>query len=198
MEIEQIQSYIDRETGKRDVLNETITAEESRVKVLSDRTGSILQAQALIQKVAMSTQQLVIVRINDIVNKVIQTCAPEYTFKMDFAIKRSKSECELQFYNDGHRTNLLDGDSGGILNVACIALRIAVWTLSTADDCLILDEALANLSLDLQPLMGEVLHELSKELGLQIIMVSHSPSIDVWADNVYIITKQKGISNLVT
>jgi DNA repair exonuclease SbcCD ATPase subunit len=196
MELADYRAYIEREKGKRSVIETQLNSNRKRKQFLELRTKAVIEAQVLIQQTAVETQQLIKVHLEDIVNKVLQTCFPEYTFDMKYDIKRNKSECSLHFYCNGNETDLLDGDSGGALNTACIALRIAVWTIGNADNCLVLDEAFANLDINRQPLMGQILQELSKELGVQIVLVSHSPAMDVYADRVYTVTKTNGISKV--
>lgn len=172
---------------------EKATAEQT---YLTERQNFILEAMVAIQQVAMETQQALIIHLEDIVNKVLQTCFPEYSFKMDFDVGRDKSTCLLKFFKGDNETDLLDGDSGGALNTATIALRIAVWSLSGSDNCLVLDEAFSNLSPALHHPMGEVLAELCHELGLQIILISHSRDIDTHADKVHFVSIKNGISEV--
>jgi len=196
MTIEECRSFIDREHGKQEILKQNLQSVK-KIKISCEkRVKGITEAQVLIQKVAVETQQQIKVHLEDIVNKIMQTSFPDYSFSMEYKISHNKSECYLHFYEGSNETDLLDGDSGGALNVACIALRMSVWTISSTDNCLILDEAFANLSQDLQPLIGHILSELSKELNLQTILVSHSPSIDAWADRVYLVTKTNKVSNV--
>lgn len=197
MDINQIKAAVDRLSAKRDLMQEQLMKSTAEKEELEKRTAHILEAQKVIQDTAMETQQLIRVHLEDIVNKVLQTSFPEYSFKMNYEVKYKKAVCELQFFKEEHETDLLDGDSGGALNVACAALRLAVWTISSSDNCLVLDEAFANLSQDKQPLIGQVLSELSHELHLQIILISHSPSIDAWADKIYTVTMEKGVSKIL-
>src|SRR5574344_1281975 len=87
---------------------------------LAQRQDFILEAMTVIQEVAMETQQALIIHLEDIVNKVLQTCFPEYSFKMEFDVGRDKSTCNLKFFKGDNETDLMDGDSGGAFNTATI------------------------------------------------------------------------------
>ena len=163
---------------------------------LAQRQDFILEAMVAIQETAMETQQALIIHLEDIVNKVLQTCFPDYSFKMEFDVGRDKSTCNLKFFKGDNETDLMDGDSGGALNTATIAIRIAVWSLSGKDNCLVLDEAFSNLDPTLHHPMGEVLSELSHELGLQIILISHSRDIDAHADKVHFVSIKDNVSEV--
>jgi|WetSurMetagenome_2_1015567.scaffolds.fasta_scaffold24304_7 DNA repair ATPase RecN len=197
MDISKVKTVVMQLSAKREVLTDKLTADKIKKIELEKRIKAVTEAQVLIQKTAVETQQLIKIHLEDIVNKVLQTCFPEYSFKMDYTIKYNKAVCNLQFYKGANETDLLDGDSGGALNTACVSLRLAVWTISASDNCLILDEAFANLSQNLQPLMGEILSELSRQLHLQIILISHSPSIDAWADKIYTVYMENGVSRVL-
>lgn len=161
------------------------------------RMESIEKAQALIQKVAQETQELLTFQINDVVNTALSTCFPdEYVFKIEFEIKREKTEAKLIFIKNGFEINPMSASGGGVVDVASFALRIAAWSLSNYNNTLIIDEGFRFLSRDLQPRAAEILEEISKKLNLQIVQVSHSPDIIEKSDKVFSVALVKGVSKV--
>lgn len=60
--------------------------------------------------------------------------------------------------------------------------------LMTSPSLLLLDEPFSNLNVDYKQLMKEVIHDISRELNISILMVSHDP-VDIlpWADRILVI-----------
>jgi len=190
--------YLNRQQGKYSTLQSQLTKATQDQKMLADRITSIMEAQVVIQQVAIQTQALVIFKIESIVNRVLQAVFPEYSFKLEYKVARGKSEAQLNFFFKDNPVDILDQVGGGVSDVAAIGLRLAVWSLSKTANVLILDEISKFVSIDLQPRVGEVLAELSKSLGLQLIMVSHSVPINEKADALFRIEQDKnGISHVI-
>ena len=149
--------------------------------------------QALVQKVAKETQEQLKFQIEDIVKTCIDTCFPdEYDFKVEFEIKRGKTECALKFYKNGHEIDdLLESGGGGVVDIASFGIRIAAWSLGNTANTLVLDEPFKFLSRDLQARGGEILSEISKKLHLQIIMNTHIPELVEQSNRVFKVQLQK-------
>lgn len=191
MMINKYKEALQREKGKQSVLQKQLEQFVSTRETLENRAKAIQEAQLYIQKVAVETQAKVVVKIEAIVNKVIQTVFPEYSFELKYEIKRGKSEAQLKFYKGQNEINVFESDGGGVSDVCAIALRLAVWSLSSTADIMLLDEPDKCLSVDLRPRFSEVLHELSNKLNLQIITPSHSVSTQEIADKCFTMTGKK-------
>jgi DNA repair exonuclease SbcCD ATPase subunit len=177
--------YCNKQSGKRDILSKQLADAKAQLDALNSRTIAIAELQLIIQEVAMATQANVVFRINSIVNKVLQSVFPTYSFDLSFEVKRGRSEAQLKFYCGDNIVNILDSSGGGVCDVAALGLRLAVWALSKSANTLLLDETTKYVSLDLQPRVAQVLKELSEALKLQIIMVSHSAPLNDLADKLF-------------
>lgn len=183
--IAKYKDFTTRKFGERSLLQKQFSeAEEHKVYLIS-RAKSILEAQAIIQKIAVETQTQLRFKIEDIVNKILEATFPDYTFELEYEVKRGKSEANLKFYKCGHEIDPMGNDGGGCVDVICVALRLAIWSLSDTRPLLILDEATKHLSAQDAPRFAEILSIICKELGIQLIMPSHSDAIKAVADNAY-------------
>ena len=191
MRITQYKEALQREKGKQSVLQKQLEQFVSTRETLENRAKAIQEAQLYIQKVAVETQAKVVVKIEAIVNKVIQTVFPDYSFELKYEIKRGKSEAQLKFYKGQNEIDVLEADGGGTCMVVAVALRLAIWSLSSTSNVMLLDEPDAALSTDLRPRFSEVLHELSNKLNLQIIAPSHSISTQEIADKLFTVTSRQ-------
>lgn len=186
-------SVLNQSIGRRDALQSQKDAYLQKIDYLIERQKTIEIVQALVQKVAKETQEQLKFQIEDIVKTCIDTCFPdEYDFKVEFEIKRGKTECALKFYKNGHEIDdLLESGGGGVVDMASFGIRIAAWSLGNTANTLVLDEPFKFLSRDLQIRGGEILSEISKKLHLQIIMNTHIPELVEQSNRVFKVQLQK-------
>lgn len=141
-------------------------------------TAATAQAQAVVQGVAQAVQQQAHTQIAAIVTRCLAAVFPNpYKFHIAFERKRGKTEAQLQFIdqNDNTITDPLNEVGGGVIDVAAFGLRLAALVLASKPRrrLLLLDEPFANLSAEYRPVVAELIEELSHELGVQIILVTH-------------------------
>lgn len=194
--ITQYEQEVARKQGEFDLIQRNLATAKKAVGELKVLLDNILEAQRVIQTVAVTTQSSIVFRINDIVNKVIQAGFPEYSFELKYEVHRNKSEAVMKFYCDGEPIEPTE-DSGGVLDLATTGLRFALWSLSKTTDTIILDEALKFVSADLRPRASEILAEICKTLGVQVIMVTHLEEIIENADKVIKVSKKGKYSSVM-
>ena len=193
--IDKYKDFTTRKLGERSLLQKQLSEAEEHKVYLTNRAKAILEAQAIIQKIAVETQTQLRFKIEDIVNKILETTFPDYSFELEYEVKRGKSEANLKFFKCGHEVDPLNNDGGGCVDTICIALRLAIWSLSDTRPLLILDEATKHLSAQDAPRFAEVFSTIAKELGIQVIMPSHSDALKAVADNAYEVWTKKDKGN---
>jgi DNA repair exonuclease SbcCD ATPase subunit len=154
-------------------------------------------AQNIIQIVAQQTQEQLEYHINELVTLAMAAVFDNpYELKLEFVIRRGKTEAEIHFLRDGSIVDPMSASGGGPVDVASFALRVALWSLapSPTRGTIVLDEPFRFLSRDLQPAAGRMLKMLSERLGLQFIMVTHNPDLIEAADKVYTVDMKQGKS----
>ena len=162
--------------------------------------GDTEKAQIVIRTVAQATQQELEYHISDIVSLALSAVFDDpYELKLDFVIRRGKTEADINFSRNGELVKPMYASGGGAVDIASFALRVALWSLSQPKtrNTLILDEPTRNLSLDLQSKAGEMLKQISEKLNLQIIMISHVPDLIESADKVFNVELKKGVSKII-
>lgn len=160
----------------------TQDAEQEAVKELSTKVEDTLAAQKIVQEVAEKVQQTAHKRIADVVTRCLKAVFGEeeaYEFRINFSQKRGKTEAELVFVRDGMEVDPYDGSGGGVIDVAAFALRLACLMLSLPKrrKLLVLDEPFRFLSVDYRPQVRALLELLAKDMGIQILMVTHAPDL---------------------
>ncbi len=190
--LQQYKNKIQQYKGKKEFLEKEFERRKTNIDKLQTRSLAIEKAQVFIQNVAKDTQEKIRFHIEDIVQLAIDTCFPnEYEFKMEFGIKRGKTEAELIFVQNENKIDPMDASGGGVVDITSFALRIAAWSLSKTDNIMILDEPFKHLSNDLQSRAGEILKRLSNKLKLQIIMSTHIENIIDNVDRIFEVRRVK-------
>lgn len=188
---------IQKAKGKRDLLQSQADMCSKGIAEKTEYLVNLEKAQAFIQEVAKKTQEQLKYHIEDVVQLAIDSIFPnEYQFSIEFDIKYGKTSCFLIFKSNGYEIDILKAAGGGVVDIASLALRIAVWSIGRTDNVLILDEPIARIQpADLQASAWGVIKELSHRLGLQFIIISNSTNngeaIHMVADKEFRVTKQK-------
>jgi DNA repair exonuclease SbcCD ATPase subunit len=183
---------VTKEIGKRDGLISLCDQSDKNIKSLEQDRNFLEEAQVFLQSIAQETQNQLRIHIKEIVQLCLDTIwEGEIKFDVLFEISRNKTECRLIFIIDGEEVDPMNADGGGLVQIAAFALRIAVWTLGTTRNTIVLDEPLNALSDNLQPLAAEILKELSNKLELQFIIVTHRKELTGIADKIFVVNRTR-------
>lgn len=165
------------------LLNDLVFAKKQYKTEKSNHTaaqallGYIEEAQVITQHIAQLVQQQAHERIEGVVSKCLEAVFGDaYGFKIRFERKRGKTEATLLLLKDGHEIeDVLNSDSGGVVDVAALALRLSCLTLSKPklERIMILDEPFRNLDLGNRENIRMLLEELAVDFNIQFIIVTH-------------------------
>lgn len=194
---EEMRKRITQDLAKKELLSdqlETISMCKNstiRVKLHQEK------ARLILQQIATTTQQNLQYHISAIVTKALQDVFDgKLQFECVFESKRGRTECQLLFRTEnGDLLTPIDSSGGGAIDIASFALRLTFWALKNSRGVLIFDEPFKFLSCDLWPKAAQMLQSLAKNMGVQIIMVTHIPDFIEVADKAFKITKKNGISH---
>lgn len=134
------------------------------------------QALSLAIEVAEKIQTQVHQRVAGLVTQCLRTVFDDpYTFDIRFERKRGKTEARLIFSREDLEVDPLTAAGGGVVDVAAFGLRLACLVLQKPPvrRVLILDEPFRFVSVEYRDRVGQLLEDLSEELEVQIIMVTH-------------------------
>ena len=175
--------------GMRNQLRHDLSSSKELLEETKYELHVLEKAQVFLQSIAQGTQCQLKFHIEDIVNMALETCFPgEYDFKLNFNIARGKTECELVFLSRRTQREVdpMNASGGGVVDVACFALRTACYVLEQGiDDVIVLDEPMKFVSEDLRERVCEVIKTLSWKLGVQFIIVTHIQEFVDIADRVF-------------
>ena len=196
--IDSWQTNLNKAQGQKDLLEKQL---ENLIQQGEDKTvylEDLQVARSLFQKAAQLTQEKLSVHISDLVSLALRSVFDDpYEFQATFENRRNTMECDLTFVKNGNEYKPLDSCGYGAADVASFALRIAYWSLGETRPVLIWDEPFRQLDKKKQGMAAEMVSKLSKELGLQIIINTHSEELAECADKVFNVSIKNGISKVV-
>jgi len=152
---------------------ETAKHEAKQTKQSCENT---LEARRVLQAVAQSIQQMIHARIATVVSRCLSAVFDEpYEFRIKFVQKRGKTEAELVFVRNGMEIDPLTASGGGVVDVASFALRLAslMLTRPAPRKLIVADEPFRFLSAEYRGRIREMLLELSEQMGIQFVIVTH-------------------------
>ena len=183
----------DRLTRERTTLLERLTQEEESLVEWE-------RARDLLVQVLLSTQGKVQSFVEEVATLALSTIYGNgYSFELDYDTKRNQVEATPWIVRDGERYSPRDEVGGGVLDVASLALRMALWAVTEPrpSATFLLDEPSKFLSEDLQADFGRMLSELGRMLGAQFVVVTHSPDVASEAGLAYnVVLGQDGVSKV--
>lgn len=176
-----VRQSLTRHQTDYDHARRAVTDEKTALSEAENRLEIAVQAQKLLQGVAEAVQQQAHQQIAAVVTRCLEAVFGEdaYEFVIQFEQKRGKTEAQLLFRRDGLCVDPTSSAGGGVVDTASFALRLACLILSRPAKrrLLVLDEPFRFLSREYRPAVRELLLTLAKELGVQIIMVTHSTEL---------------------
>ena len=190
---EKIQSLSVLRHSFKTILNER----ELRFAEIEEELKVISNSLLFVQEVAKSVQSQLSSKIDNVVNLGLATCFPDYEFRMEYVSSRGKTEVRFNVFNNGSLIDPMNQCGGGLVDVLCFCLRIAVYSISSVNNVIILDEPFRYISRSLRPRVAELLSVLSDKLGIQILEVTHMDEFSNSANNKVFIKKINGISEVV-
>lgn len=160
-------------------------------------------ARDVVNAVLVLTQGTVKGFIEEIVTLALSAVyGGEYRFRLDYSVRRNQTEAKpvvLKISEDEEdEFDPRDELGGGVVDVISLGLRLAAWAMGQEGSVpvFVLDEPAKFVSPDRLQRVAEMLGEVSRVLGLQIIMVSHDEALIDYADRAFRVTQTDGISRV--
>jgi len=196
--IQEYEDYLTRQEAREELLQDELDRLASNLVGIRKDKADLEKARDIANTVLLLTQEQVKAYVDEIVTLALSSVYPGYSFELEYTIKRNQSEATPWIIKDGDRFSPREEVGGGVLDIASLGMRLAMWSLMEPKPApiFILDEPAKFVSRDRQADFGSMLHEISKMLGVQIIMVSHSTDIIEQADMAYEVIQNKGVSKV--
>jgi len=185
--------------GRKIELEDSIEQNKLKINKEERYLHHVEKAHEIIRTVGLQTQQQLQYHIADIASLALESVFQEpYKLVLDFVERRGKTECDILFERGGERINPMTASGGGVVDLAAFALRIASWSMQVPHtrNTIVLDEPFKHLSKNLHDRASEMIKQIAQKLGIQFIIITHEPTLGMYADKIFEVTQRKGISRV--
>ena len=178
MTFELIQSKIEQAEQDYRLAKNILIKERKAFNKATAYLSDVQIVHTKVQEVSKTIQQQVHASLASVVTSCLHLVFTDdiYNFKIKFVSKRGRTEAYLVLVKNGHPVeNPTEEDSGGVINVAAFALRIACIAATTPKlrKFVCLDEPFHHVSKRYRPAVRKVIEWLAKVFNMQFLIVTH-------------------------
>jgi DNA repair exonuclease SbcCD ATPase subunit len=199
MQLSRMRTRVEQLKGIKQQLTTTHTEIEENLRYNNKQKRRIEQALEIVKLVGLKTQQNLQFHISDISTMALDSVFDRsYLLSAEFVERRGRTECDLLLKTEDMELDPLSASGGGVVDVVSFALRVAAYSLQRPKvrPVLLLDEPFTHLSAQLFPKACNLLKQISEELGIQLIIITHEEALMDCADKVFQISLRKGVSRI--
>jgi DNA repair exonuclease SbcCD ATPase subunit len=170
---------------------------DSELVITIANMQSASTAMSIIQTVGEATQQYAVSTTENLVTTALRDVFGEegYDFKIEIEHKRKTMNATFYFVRDGEKYEPLDCCGYGAVDVACFALRVAMWSLCPTEAVMLFDEPFKNVSKEYRARVAEFVKKIADTLSFQFIINTHMEEFLQYGDRIFRCTK-KGVEQL--
>ncbi len=201
MNTQTINDFVKEINTKYKLLNEQLSSKQKDIVNSKQLYNDLVEARLILSEASRATQMQFKEFVESLVTLAIQTVFVDegYKFLVEFDLKSNHSIINL-LVQQGDKEAYVpeDEQGGGLLDIISFALRIVLWSLEKprSRNVILMDEPFRFCGA-LTPLAANMMKEISLELGIQIIVVTHSQDLENIADRCWRINRVKGGESIV-
>ena len=193
--IKHLKTLIDKNTFIKDSLEEKQEKIQKDMNDINKETDSLLELKDFLMSVSANYRDqlcnlftsLVTEALTSIFEKDIRFNIKLYSYRNEPAIDVSVIENNLEV--DPQKSC-----GGGLNDIISFVIKILLIYLKKSSRIIILDEPLKFLSRDYIEQSSNFIHDISKRMNIQIILVSHKPDLEISCDKLITIEKNENRS----
>jgi len=154
-----------------------------------------LRCIMILKSVGEETQKNIIAFIENVVSKALSDVFEEDAYRFKIALTPTKKSMQVNFFFEkgGEEYEPLDCCGYGTVDVACFALRVALFAISSNPNTtrtMIFDEPFKNVSAKYRSRIAQFVKTISTEMKIQFIIVTHFTEMKEFGDNIITVTKE--------
>jgi len=174
-------NILQQELGKKELIKNNIIQIEEDLKKYKNRIDILTKCNNILYEFEISLRTKIITEIEVLVTEGIRQILEidNLYFKIIYNIKRNIIIADFKLYDINSKKNydIINSFGGGLIDIIDIILHIIYLYRSNLRKILILDERGKYISNDKQKNFSKFLCDISKKLGIQIILISHKEQI---------------------
>jgi len=172
---------MDRLFNRQEQIETQLAQEQEQLVIVEGTISATLQAQQILQDLAQLVQQRAHTQIARVVTRcLVAVFDKPYELRIIFEQSRGKTIARLVYF-EGENEIEPCTTSGGVLDVASMALRLIVLVLSQpqSEKLLVLDEPMRMVDSENMPKMATLIETLSKEMNVQFVICTHNEALQI-------------------
>lgn len=186
---DNLSADIFRKQGQLAALQSAITANKMKLTELDKQVAIEEEVQKLLTLSASATWTTTKNLVEGLVTRAMHAIFSDrdYKFVLKQDVKRGANAVTFAIADNGMELDLADELGGGISDVVALILRIAFLSLYRPKlaPLLVLDEPLKHLASNYQPAAGRFLKQVCSELGVTMLITTHSKELSREADQLF-------------
>jgi DNA repair exonuclease SbcCD ATPase subunit len=159
----------------------TVTTLQANRDQKAESLQNVSDAYQLLRTFYEQTQSISVKRLEQLVSYCLRTVFSDqaYGFRIVFETKRNQVEARMVFLRDDAPVDPLEAAGGGCLDVAVCALRLAVilFHVKRPRRFIALDEPFRYVSQEYRANLIGLIHELSRQYGVQFFIITHDQDL---------------------
>ncbi|MBT3394524.1 MAG: DNA repair protein [Waddliaceae bacterium] len=185
--IDMLKAYRTKDTETRDKAQRNLEGIKKYLEISEDVTATL---ETLSDKLFETTVKILEDKLTIALQEILEQ---PITLKTERSLKRNIPSLEFFVEREGRREDIMKGQGGSVANILSVGLRmLALTTLDPKKHrrFLVLDEQDCWLQPELVPRLVKIVQQAGKELGFQVVMISHHDvsAFEQHADRIYTMT----------
>ncbi|MBT7461147.1 MAG: DNA repair protein, partial [Waddliaceae bacterium] len=168
--IDMLKAYRTKDTETRDKAQRNLEGIKKYLEISEDVTATL---ETLSDKLFETTVKILEDKLTIALQEILEQ---PITLKTERSLKRNIPSLEFFVEREGRREDIMKGQGGSVANILSVGLRmLALTTLDPKKHrrFLVLDEQDCWLQPELVPRLVKIVQQAGKELGFQVVMISH-------------------------
>lgn len=194
----ELRKTADRLAWSRKQIASTLKKTDRELLVIQEYLGISDQVTEALDSLSQKLFEEVLGMLQDKLSIALQEVLEQpIEFKATASFKRGAANVDFSVQRDGNSEDVQRGQGGSVQNVLSVGLRL--FALARLDPqehrrFLVLDEQDCWLRPELVPRLVNIVHRAAKQLGFQVIMISHHDVglFEKYADKIYRFTPHDG------
>ena len=193
--INQLKNIIDRNNFLKDSLEEKKEKIQEDISAINNEASSLTELKDFLMTVSANYRDQLCNLFTSLVTEALTSIfEKDIRFNIRLYSYRNEPAIDISVIEDNLEVDPQKSCGGGLNDVISFVIKIIFIYLKRSSKIIILDEPLKFLSRDYIEQSSNFIHEISKRMNIQIILVSHKPDLEISCDKLITIEKNENRS----
>tara|TARA_Y100000310_G_scaffold330099_1_gene401154 strand:- start:488 stop:1087 length:600 start_codon:yes stop_codon:yes gene_type:complete len=193
--IKYLKTLIDKNTFIKDSLEEKKREIQKDINNINKETDTLLELKDFLMSVSANYRDQLCNLFTSLVTEALTSIfEKDIRFNIKLYSYRNEPAIDVSVIEDNLEVDPQKSCGGGLNDIISFVIKIIFIYLKKSSKIIILDEPLKFLSRDYIEQSSNFIHEISKRMNIQIILVSHKPDLEISCDKLINIEKSENRS----